>query len=104
MDPDALSVPVRHCYNDSTVERNAGRLRVWLNNLPLLDVVKALRQVQGALDAMNEQELATEKRYQLLEVFRDTAGTLFHPSKQYSCCYHLNEHQVPANEKPPDSG
>jgi hypothetical protein len=77
MDPDSLSVPAQHHYNDPTVERDAGRLRVWLTNLPLLDVVKSLRLVQGALDSLNEQQLAPEKRYELLEVFRDTAERLY---------------------------
>jgi hypothetical protein len=77
MEPDSLSAPLQHRYNDPTVERNAGRLRVWLTNLPLLDVVKALRLVQGALDSLNEQQLAPEKRYELLEVFRDTAERLY---------------------------
>jgi cyclic-di-GMP-binding protein len=77
MDTRLLSTPVQHNYNDPTVERDVKRLRVWLTNLPLLDVVKTLRLVQGALDSLNEQKLEPGKRYQLLEVFRYTTERLY---------------------------
>jgi hypothetical protein len=77
MNPESLRTPVQHNYNDPTVERDVERLRVWLTNLPLLDVVKTVRLVQGALDSLNEQKLAPGKRYQLLEVFRYTTGRLY---------------------------
>ena len=77
MEPESLTAPVQHDYNDPTVERNVERLRLWLTNLPLLDVVKTLRLVQGGLDSLNEQKLEPERRYQLLEVFRDTAERLY---------------------------
>jgi len=76
MDIQSLSTPVQHNYNDPTVERNVKRLRVWLTNLPLLDVVKTLRLVQGALNSLNQQKLEPKKRYQLLEVFRYTSVRL----------------------------
>lgn len=77
MDIQLLSTPVQHDYNDPTVERDARRLRVWLTNLPLLDVVKTLRLVNGALDSLNQQKLEPGTRYQLLEVFRYTTGRLY---------------------------
>jgi hypothetical protein len=77
MDPQSLSAPVQHHYNDPTVERDVERLRAWLSNLPLMDVVKTVRLVQGALDSLNEQKLEPGKRYELLEVFRDTAERLY---------------------------
>jgi hypothetical protein len=77
MDPRSLRTPVQHNYNDPTVERDAERLRVWLTNLPLLDVVRTVRLVQGALDSLNEQKLEAAKRYQLLEVFRYTTERLY---------------------------
>jgi cyclic-di-GMP-binding protein len=77
MDTQSLSTPVQHNYNDPTVERDVKRLRVWLTNMPLLDVVKTLRLVQGALNSLNEQKLEPAKRYQLLEVFRYTTERLF---------------------------
>ena len=77
MDLLSLSTPVQHNYNDPTVERDAERLRVWLTNLPLLDVVKTVHLVQGALDSLNEQKLDPGKRYQLLEVFRQTTERLY---------------------------
>jgi len=77
MDPRSLRTPVQHNYNDPTVERDVKRLRVWLTNLPLLDVVKTLRLVQGALDSLNQQKLEPAKRYQLLEAFRYTTERLY---------------------------
>ncbi len=77
MDLQSLSTPVQHHYNDPTVERDVERLRVWLTNLPLMDVVKTVRLVQGALDSLNEQKLEPVKRYGLLEVFRDTVERLY---------------------------
>jgi hypothetical protein len=77
MDPQSLSTPVQHDYNDPTVERDVKRLQVWLTNLPLLDVVKTLRLVQGALDSLNQQKLEPGKRYQLLEVFRYTTERMY---------------------------
>ncbi|MGB7931183.1 MAG: hypothetical protein WCH04_03010 [Gammaproteobacteria bacterium] len=77
MDIQSLGTPVQHNYNDPTVERDTKRLRVWLTNLPLLDVVKTLRLVQGALDSLNQQKLEPEKRYRLLEIFRYTTERLY---------------------------
>jgi hypothetical protein len=77
MDPRSLRTPLQHNYNDPTVERDVKRLRVWLTNLPLLDVVKTLRLVQGALDSLNQQKLDPVKRYQLLEAFRYTTERLY---------------------------
>jgi hypothetical protein len=77
MDTPSLRTPVQHNYNDPTVERDVERLRVWLTNLPLLDVVKTVRLVQGALDSLNEQKLNPAKRFQLLEAFRYTTERLY---------------------------
>ena len=77
MEPLTLTTPEQHDYNDPTVERDAERLRAWLSNLPIMDVVQALRLVQGALDSLNEQKLEPEKRYQLLDMFRHTAERLY---------------------------
>jgi len=77
MDPRSLRTPVQHNYNDPTVERDVKRLRVWLTNLPLLDVVKTVQLVQGALDSLNAQKLEPAKRYQLLEAFRYTTRRLY---------------------------
>jgi len=72
-----LSVPEQHDYNDPTVERDAERLRGWLTNLPLMDVVETVRLVRGGLQSLNEQKLDTELRYRLLDVFRSTVHRLF---------------------------
>ena len=72
-----LSVPEQHDYNDPTVERDVTRLREWLTNLPLMDVVETVRLVQGGLQALNEQKLAMDLRYRLLDEFRSTVHRLF---------------------------
>jgi hypothetical protein len=77
MDSWPLSTPEQHNYNDPTVERDVERLRDWLTNLPLMDVAKTVRLVQGALDSLNQQKLAPEERYRLLEVFRHTTERLY---------------------------
>lgn len=77
MDSLSLSIPDQHNYTDPTVERDVDRLRNWLTNLPLMDVVETVRLVHGALDALNEQKLPFEKRFQYLEVYRATAQRLF---------------------------
>ena len=72
-----LSIPKQHDYNDPTVERDIARLQYWLTNLPLMDVVETVRLVIGAMDALNEQKLDVEQRFQFLEVYRATAHRLF---------------------------
>lgn len=72
-----LSAPEQHDYSDPTVEQDADRLRAWLTDLPLMDVVETVRLVLNALDSLNEQRLEPEKRYQLLSIFRETAQRLF---------------------------
>lgn len=77
MDSLNLSIPKQHDYTDPTVERNIARLQHWLTNLPLMDVVETVRLVTGALDALNEQKLDAEQRFQFLEAYRATAQRLF---------------------------
>jgi len=77
MDSLNLTIPRQHDYNDPTVERDIARLQYWLTNLPLMDVVETVRLAIGALDALNEQKLDAEQRFQFLEIYRDTAHRLF---------------------------
>ena len=72
-----LSAPEQHDYNDPTVERDERRLRDWLTNLPLMDVVETVRLVQGGLQALNEQKLELGLRFRLLDEFRSTIHRLF---------------------------
>jgi len=72
-----LSVPQQHDYTDPTVERDVARLRDWLSNLPLMDVVETVRLVHTALDALNEQKLDHARRFQFLEIYRTTVLRLF---------------------------
>ena len=77
MESLSLSIPVQHNYSDPTVERDVLRLHDWLTNLPLMDVVETVRLVLGALDALNEQKLGHEERFQFLEAYHATAQRLF---------------------------
>ncbi len=72
-----LNIPQQHDYTDPTVERNVARLREWLTNLPLMDVAETMRLVLGALDALNEQKLDADLRFECLEAYRTTAQRLF---------------------------
>jgi len=77
MEPLDLSIPEQHGYTDPTVELDVERLRAWLTDLPLMDVVETLRLVLNALDSLNEQKLPSVRRFQILEVFRYTTQRLF---------------------------
>ncbi len=77
MDPLNLTTPLQHDYTDPTVELNVVRLHDWLTNLPLMDVAETVRLVLVALDALNEQKLAAQLRFDCLEVYRTTALRLF---------------------------
>ncbi len=77
MIPLNLSIPQQHEYSDPTVEQDVVRLRDWLSNLPLMDVVETVRLVHTALDALNEQKLDHARRFQFLEIYRTTVLRLF---------------------------
>ncbi len=77
MDPLNLSIPTQHNFTDPTVERDTARLRHWLTNLPIMDVVETVRLVNAALDAFNEQKFPAVEQFQHLEVYRETAKRLF---------------------------
>jgi hypothetical protein len=77
MDSLNLTTPAQHSYTDPTVERDVERLRAWLTNLPLMDVVETVRLVLGALNALNEQKLDDALRFRFLEVYRSTSLRLF---------------------------
>ena len=77
MEPLKLTLPLQHDYTDPTVETDPLRLRVWLDDLPLMDVVETLRLVHGGLDGLNEQKLGAEARLELLEAYRVTVLRLF---------------------------
>jgi hypothetical protein len=78
MDSLNLSVPLQHDCTDPTVELDVARLREWLANLPLMNVVETVRLVQGALGALNEQKLDDRLRFRLLEAYRPVLLRLFY--------------------------
>lgn len=72
-----LSVPLQHDYTDPTVELDPARLKVWLSDLPIMNVAETVRLVSGALDALNEQKLDNEQRFGCLEAYRNTVLRLY---------------------------
>lgn len=78
MDTLRLSLPVQHDYTDPTVETDIVRLREWLEDMPLMDVVETLRLVRGGLDGLNEQKLEPDRRLELLDTYRPTTQRLMH--------------------------
>ncbi len=77
MEPLILAIPEQHDFTDPTVERNVKHLHDWLTGLPLMDVVETVRLVLNALDALNEQKMDTQSRFDSLEAFQVTAQRLF---------------------------
>jgi hypothetical protein len=78
MESPELALPEQHGHIDPTVETDAGRLRTWLDDLPILDVVETLRLVRDGLDGLNAQRLDVVRRMELLEVYRTTSLRLLH--------------------------
>ena len=72
-----LTVPVQHDYTDPTVEIDVTRLRAWLDDLPIMNLMETVRLVIGALNALNEQKLEAELRFSCLEIYRTVVLRLF---------------------------
>lgn len=72
-----LTTPEQHGFQDPTVELNEKKLRRWLTGLPVLNAAESLRQVLGALEPLNEQQLAVDKRLALLLIYQATFQRLY---------------------------
>ncbi len=72
-----LGTPEQHELKDPTLELDERRLQSWLAGLPVLNPVESLRLVVNALEPLNEQRLAFDKRLRLLGLYRLTARRLY---------------------------
>ncbi len=65
-----MTTPSQHAADNPAVERNASRLKQWIGELPVMDVVETVRQLHAAISPFNELDLPDAERLKLLEVFR----------------------------------
>lgn len=72
-----LTTPEQHDFTDPTVERNPRRLQRWLDDLPLMNLPAAARQLRQALEPLNAQRVPPLERLALLDAYRVTARKLF---------------------------
>ena len=72
-----LTTPPQHAADNPAVERNAGRLKQWLAELPIMDVAETLARLHGAISPMNELALDDAERLRLLEVYRQGLEEVF---------------------------
>lgn len=72
-----LTTPPQHAADNPVVERNPGRLRQWLGELPIMDVVETVRLLHAAITPFNELSLPDGERLKLLEVYRQGLEEIF---------------------------
>ncbi len=77
MDFLLLTTPPQHAADNPAVERNGGRLKQWLAELPIMDVVETVRRLHAALAPFNELTLPDAERFKLLEVYRQGLEEVF---------------------------
>lgn len=77
MSAPILTTPEQHDLADPSVERNPRRLKQWLSDLPLMNLVESVRLACSALEPLNEQRLPALQRLPLLDEYRVTARKLF---------------------------
>jgi hypothetical protein len=70
MDILLLTTPAQHAADNPAVERNAGRLKHWLAQLPIMDVVATVASLDESLRRFNELQIPAADRLKLLEVYR----------------------------------
>jgi len=72
-----LTTPPQHAADNPAVERNAGRLKQWLAELPIMDAVETVRRLHAAISPLNELTLSDTERLKLLEVYRQGLEEVF---------------------------
>lgn len=77
MDILLLTTPPQHAADNPAVERNASRLKQWLAELPIMDVVGTVERLHAAISPMNELDLPDAERLKLLEVYRQGLEEVF---------------------------
>ncbi len=77
MDFLLLTTPPQHAADNPAVERNPGRLKQWLAELPIMDVAETVRRLHAAISPFNELTLPDAERLRLLEVYRQGLEEVF---------------------------
>ncbi|VAX03350.1 hypothetical protein MNBD_GAMMA20-197, partial [hydrothermal vent metagenome] len=77
MDFLLLTTPPQHAADNPAVERNAGRLKQWLTELPIMDAVETVRRLHASISPFNELSLPDAERLKLLEVYRQGLEEVF---------------------------
>lgn len=77
MDFLLLTTPPQHAADNPAVERNPGRLKHWLAELPIMDVAETVRRLHAAISPFNELTLPDAERLKLLEVYRQGLEEVF---------------------------
>ena len=77
MDFLLLTTPPQHAADNPAVERNAGRLKQWLTELPIMDAVETVRRLHASISPFNELSLSDAERLKLLEVYRQGLEEVF---------------------------
>jgi len=72
-----LTTPPQHAADNPAVERNTGRLKQWLAELPIMDVAETVRRLHAAISPLNELTLSDAERLKLLEVYRQGLEEVF---------------------------
>lgn len=92
-----LQTPKQHSYTNPAVELNPKAVTVWIEELPLLNPVSTLKQLQDAVSALNQQETPVKTRLRLLEVYRSAVIRLF-PGCEPEEIRHLNINRARRDE------
>lgn len=72
-----LQVPPQHDYANPAVETNPKRLAKWIKQLPLMNLLASVRDLLDAVEPCNLQRMSGKTRIRLLELYRETALSLF---------------------------
>lgn len=67
-----MTTPSQHAADNPAVERNASRLKQWIAELPVMDVVATVRQLHAAISPFNEVDMPDAERLKLLEIYRQS--------------------------------
>ena len=72
MDILLLTTPVQHSDINPGVIQNTRELQSWCETLPTMNVIETVELFKKAITPFNEQQIASEDRLKLLEIYRKT--------------------------------
>ena len=73
-----LTAPEQHEANHAAVELDSKAVKNWVNGLPLNNAVLTVKELQGAINALNGISLPAGKRLKLLEIYHGLMQRLLH--------------------------